>query len=62
MTNPELKENFQPDTNMELNNLKTEVANPDPDVESLPDILTKEYGAKTANSTEIQNLKKANVM
>ena len=62
MTNPELKENFQPDTNMELNNLKAEIANPDPNVESVPDFLTKEYSAKTANSTEIQNLKKANAM
>jgi septation ring formation regulator EzrA len=62
MANPELKENFQPDTNMELNNLKAEIANPDPNVESVPDFLTKEYSAKTANSTEIQNLKKANAM
>jgi len=47
---------------MELNNLKAEITNPDPSIDDLPKFLTKEYDAKTANSTEVQNLKRANVM
>jgi len=62
MANPELRENFQPDANMELNNLKAEVTSPDPNVESLPDILMNIKDAKVASSQELQTLRQQNIL